>query len=201
MKKNTNIIFIRHGVTDLNAQNIYFGHLDPPLNKHGIEQINNIKKILLNEKVDLFYSSDLKRCVESAEIINEVYKLNIVKDKKFRELNFGIFEGKSYKEITEEFPLESKMFFKNWKEYKIPNGESLEEHLTRSINKIEEIKNENMGKNIIITAHSGTIRSIITHYLYNSLDGYWKFKFDNGSATKLCFTEDNFVYLEYLNRI
>ena len=57
VSKNTNIIFIRHGVTDLNAQNIYFGHLDPPLNKHGIEQINNIKKIDGIEKVTRVYNT------------------------------------------------------------------------------------------------------------------------------------------------
>ena len=84
MSKNTNIIFIRHGETDLNFKKVYFGHLDPSLNKLGIEQINNTKKILSNEKIDLFYSSDLKRCVESSEIINEFYKLDIVKEQNFR---------------------------------------------------------------------------------------------------------------------
>ena len=201
MSKNTNIIFIRHGETDLNIKKVYFGHLDPSLNKLGIEQINNTKKILFNEKIDLFYSSDLKRCVESSEIINEFYKLDIIKDQNFRELNFGIFEGKSHAEVTEEFPDESKMLFENWKEYKIPKGESLKEQLIRSVNKIEEIKNKNSSKNILVMAHSGTIKSILTHYLYENLDGFWKFRLDNGSATKLCFTEDNFSYLEYLNRV
>ena len=54
MSKNTNIIFIRHGETDLNFKKVYFGHLDPSLNKLGIEQINNTKKFFPMKKLIFF---------------------------------------------------------------------------------------------------------------------------------------------------
>ena len=65
MNKNTEFIFIRHGITDLNVKKVYFGQLDPPLIDEGIQQIQNTRKNLTDENITLFYSSDLKRCTES----------------------------------------------------------------------------------------------------------------------------------------
>ena len=93
MNKNTEFIFIRHGITELNVKKVYFGQLDPALINEGIQQIQNTKKNLINENISLFYSSDLKRCTESAKIINESLNLDIIEKNGFRELNFGIFDS------------------------------------------------------------------------------------------------------------
>ena len=44
MNKNTEFIFIRHGITELNVKKVYFGQLDAPLINEGIQQIQNTKK-------------------------------------------------------------------------------------------------------------------------------------------------------------
>ncbi len=71
MGKNTEIIFIRHGETDLNKAKVYFGHLDPDLNETGIEQLRKAKILFeKREKMpDVVFSSDLKRCSQSMEIL------------------------------------------------------------------------------------------------------------------------------------
>ena len=46
MSKNTEFIFIRHGITELNVKKVYFGQLDPPLIDEGIQQIQNTNKNL-----------------------------------------------------------------------------------------------------------------------------------------------------------
>ena len=37
----TEILFIRHGETDYNKKNLYYGHLNPGLNETGINQLKN----------------------------------------------------------------------------------------------------------------------------------------------------------------
>ena len=113
MNKNTEFIFIRHGITELNVKKVYFGQLDPALINEGIQQIQNTKKNLINENISLFYSSDLKRCTESAKIINESRNLDIIEKEGFRELNFGIFEGISHEELMNKYPEEADIYFKN----------------------------------------------------------------------------------------
>ena len=49
----TEILFIRHGETDYNKKNLYYGYLNPGLNEIGTNQLKNTKKKLeeMNEKM------------------------------------------------------------------------------------------------------------------------------------------------------
>lgn len=69
--RQTNVIFIRHGETDMNKENLYFGHLDPELNETGIYQLKKTRKLLkyFEKNINIVYSSDLKRCMESTGIL------------------------------------------------------------------------------------------------------------------------------------
>ena len=96
------LILIRHGQTEMNAQNLYFGKLNPPLNDLGIEQAYMAKEKLSNIAYDCIYSSPLERTRETAEICNYLDK-DIIFDSNLEEINFGIFEGLTFKEISEKY--------------------------------------------------------------------------------------------------
>ena len=83
--------------------------------------------------------------------INENIKK--IADSSFRELNFGIFEGKTYEEISDEFPEEVEKMNKDWREYKVPQGESLKEVMERVVEKLEELikKHKNKKKKPLLT--------------------------------------------------
>ena len=101
MWKNTEVIFIRHGETDFNKAKLYFGHSDPDLNATGMEQLRNTRFLLeKREKTpDIVFSSDLKRCTQSMEILRIDKRVKKILTEELREVNFGIFEGKTYEEI------------------------------------------------------------------------------------------------------
>ena len=71
MRKQTEIVFIRHGETEFNKANLYFGHLDPELNATGRTQLLNTKETLrkIEKDIDEVFCSPLKRCIESMEIL------------------------------------------------------------------------------------------------------------------------------------
>lgn len=196
----TEFIFVRHGETEYNRKKLYFGHLDPGLNDLGRKQVMGAKELLKGVEIDAIYSSDLRRCVETAEIINEGLNKNIIETENLRELNFGIFEGKTYAELLKEFPQHSNEFFNNWENFKIPKGESLLELQNRCVKEIEKIRFKNAGKTILVSTHFGCVQGILSYYLCNGLSGYWKFAADNGSLTKLSFLDD-FVCINYLNKV
>ena len=198
----TEILFIRHGETDCNKKHLYYGHLNPSLNKTGISQLKNTKKKLekMNEKIDIVFSSDLKRCRESLELLKINKNIKTYFSEELRELNFGNIEGKTYKEIENKFPHYIDEMKNNWRHFKTEGGESLTDLQKRIVKKIDKIKNEHQNKKILIVAHSGVIQSLISYYLFNNLDGYWKFKLDNGSITKMTVMDDGFVYFNYINK-
>ena len=198
----TEILFIRHGETDCNKKHLYYGHLNPSLNETGINQLKNTKKKLekMNEKIDIIFSSDLKRCRESLELLEIDKNIKQHFSENLRELNFGILEGKTYKEIENQFPHYVNEMKNNWRNFKAEGGESLSDLQKRSVAKINKIKNEYKNKKILVVAHAGVIQSLISYYLFNNLDGYWKFRLDNGSITKMTVMNDGFIYFNYINK-
>ena len=201
MGENTEIIFIRHGETDFNRARLYFGHLDPDLNETGIEQLRKAKILFeKREKMpDVVFSSDLKRCSQSMEILQIDEETEKILTKDLREINFGIFEGKTYEEIKNKYPEKVEKMKDDWRNLKADKGESINEMMLRVAEKMNEIINQYRNKKILVVAHAGVIQALTSYYLFGNLDGYWKFKINNGSITKLHVMEDGYTYFEYIN--
>ena len=187
------LILVRHGQTEMNAQKLYFGKLDPPLNDLGISQAYQAKEKLLDIDYDIIYSSPLERAKQTAEICNYLDK-DINYNSKLEEINFGIFEGLTFKEISEKFPDEVKKMEENWKDYNYITGESPKEMFQRAISFLETL---DYSKNNLIVAHWGIINCIISYFISGNLDSYWKFKIKNGS---IAIFEGNFEF-SYLTKL
>ena len=187
------LILVRHGQTEMNAQKLYFGKLNPPLNDLGISQAYEAKDKLLNINYDIIYSSPLERAKQTAEICNYLDK-EIIYDSRLEEINFGIFEGLTFKEISEQYPNEVKEMEKNWKSFNYITGESLEELYQRAVSFLETL---DYTKDNLIISHWGIINCIISYFVSGTLETYWKFKVDNCSI--VIFEGDfNFSYLTKL---
>ena len=88
-----NLYIVRHGQTDWNIQGRIQGTTDVELNSIGINQAKQTAELLKNIDFDAIYSSPLKRTISTAEIINSYHNVNIIKDTRIIERNFGDFEG------------------------------------------------------------------------------------------------------------
>jgi len=187
------LILVRHGQTEMNAQKLYFGKLDPPLNDLGISQAYQAKEKLLDIDYDIIYSSPLERAKQTAEICNYLDK-DINYNSKLEEINFGIFEGLTFKEISEKFPDEVKKMEENWKDYNYITGESPKEMFQRAISFLETL---DYSKNNLIIGHWGIINCIISYFVSGSLDTYWKFEIKNGAVVIF---EGNFEF-SYLTKL
>lgn len=166
------LILVRHGESELNKANLFFGQLDPELTEEGVKQAYKAKEILKDAKYSTIYTSPLKRASKTAKIINND-RLEINKKDNLKELNFGILEGLGYEEILKKYPVAAKEWEDNWKTYNYETGESVEELQNRVINFIESLDFEN--KNIVVVCHFGVINCILSHYFSKKLEGYWKF--------------------------
>ena len=187
------LILVRHGQTEMNAQKLYFGKLDPPLNDLGISQAYQAKEKLLDIDYDIIYSSPLERAKQTAEICNYLDK-DISYNSKLEEINFGIFEGLTFKEISEKFPDEVKKMEENWKDYNYITGESPKEMFQRVISFLETL---DYSKNNLIIAHWGIINCIISYFVSGSLDTYLKFEIKNGAVVIF---EGNFEF-SYITKL
>ena len=67
----TRLLLIRHGQSVWNAARRWQGHSDAPLSALGFEQAAEVAATLAGERLDLLYSSDLKRAFATAWRIGE----------------------------------------------------------------------------------------------------------------------------------
>ena len=135
----------------------------------------------------------MERAKQTAEICNYLDK-DINYNYKLEEINFGIFEGLTFKEISEKFPDEVKKMEENWKDYNYITGESPKEMFQRAISFLETL---DYSKNNLIVAHWGIINCIISYFVSGSLDTYWKFEIKNGAVIIF---EGNFEF-SYLTKL
>ena len=187
------LILVRHGQTEMNAQKLYFGKLNPPLNDLWISQSYQAKEKLLDIDYDIIYSSPLERAKQTAEICNYLGK-DINYNSKLEEINFGVFEGLTFKQISEKYPDEVKKMEEDWKAYNYITGESPEEMFERAVSFLKTL---DYTKTNLIVAHWGIINCIISYFVSGSLDSYWKFEIKNGA---IVIFEGNFEF-SYLTKL
>ena len=188
------LIIVRHGQTQMNVEGIFFGKLDPGLNEMGRVQCKKACDILKKHGYDAIYSSDLVRASETAELVNYL-KLPIKFDKRLQEIDFGIFEGLSYKEIKEKYPVECEKSKNEWKTFDFVTGESLERLQSRAIEFVESL---DKTKNNLVVTHWGVINCILSWYFSEKLESYWKYSVENGGICIIEFADD-FPILKGLN--
>lgn len=92
------IYFTRHGLTEYNKERRIQGLLDSPLTREGEEKAKELALRLKDEAIELIYSSDQKRAMDSAKIIGEELKLDIVPQRLLREVSMLSHEGMTWKE-------------------------------------------------------------------------------------------------------
>lgn len=187
------IIMIRHGESEDNIKMI-FSRDDTRLTEKGIEQIKETKELLKQFDYNKVYYSPLKRTVETLETL----ELEGIEEQRIREINFGIFTGKTYKEILEIYPEESKLWVEDSKNYKMSEGESLLEVYNRLVEFLEEISQET--ENILLVCHDCIIRLALC-WIFDNPDYFFKFKIDNGSINILSVDEEGFKFIKKLNYI
>jgi probable phosphoglycerate mutase len=90
----TTLLLVRHGETVDNARQIMQGQTQGELNGHGREQARAVADRLAGEQIDTVVASDLRRAVQTAEIIAAPHGLPVVTTPLLRERDWGGFTGR-----------------------------------------------------------------------------------------------------------
>ncbi|MBR0259531.1 MAG: histidine phosphatase family protein [Prevotella sp.] len=98
----TTILLVRHGETVDNARQIMQGQTQGELNERGREQARQVAERLAKEHVDAVIASDLRRAIQTAEIIARPHSLPVVSTPLLRERDWGGFTGRYIPELRGE---------------------------------------------------------------------------------------------------
>lgn len=144
------LILARHGETIENSFGILQGQTHGTLSEKGILQAKELADRLRGENIDVCFSSDLCRAVDTAMIVLEKQtRKSYFKDSRLRERYLGDFEGQN-------IPA-------NWNSTANYGGtESIEDLFNRVKSFIEFLQQNYTGKTILIISHGITIKAMMS---------------------------------------
>ncbi len=185
------LILIRHGQSTWNAENRFTGWVDVDLSKKGVEEAEQSGELIrgLNIKIDISYTSFLKRAIKTLTTILQINKLELKFNTAWQlnERHYGSLTGLNKEETKKKIGEEQfKNYRRSWdispppmpenSKYlsnfsplngSIPIGmtpftESLKHTYERVVPFYEkEIKkNLSRGKNVLISAHGNSLRAL-----------------------------------------
>ena len=175
------LIAIRHGETEWNVQGREMGQLDSPLTPRGRRQAQAIADRLSREYFSALYCSDLGRAVETAEIVAAASGVRAVVNIGLRERHMGIFQGLTKAEMAQRYPSEYSAYRRLGHSYQIPNGESGQQRLDRSVRVFSALASEHVEGTIIAITHGGFLMGFFEHVLGLGPGNGWRFKKQNAA--------------------
>ena len=190
------IILIRHGVTLWNVEARIQGISDVELSPEGIRQAELLAENFPFDKVDAVYSSDLSRAKTTAKFVADKFNLPVQTTAALREVDFGIWEGKSFAELEKYEADNLKIFHTNPAELRLNRAETFQQAQARAMNEIKKIiaYHELDGESrVVAVAHGSINRAILCAILDIPLKNMWRlsqfntainiFRVDDGNFT------------------
>lgn len=161
------VYLVRHGETDWNRDGTCMGQQDIPLNAPGRCQAELTAERFAKEKLASIYSSDLKRALQTGEMIAQPHGLEPIARRALREMNYGGWEGHTRAEIEKLFPESRELDYEREDSlsFQPPGGESRQALYQRVTREFEAICARHLDQPVLIAAHGGVIRAIVNYVL------------------------------------
>jgi broad specificity phosphatase PhoE len=191
------LLLVRHGATAWNNEGRIIGSTDLPLSTDGRKQAQQLGIRLSGEPIDIILSSDLRRASETARIISVECKTPLALDNRLREVDFGLWEGMTVREIQEKYTKE----FDDWKNnssFSPPNGERYPSITGRMQSFLGDLKNDHSGNTVLIVSHGVILQMMIFQLMDFPYRNDWHFYMFNGSITEMMINKARTVMV-YLN--
>ena len=141
---SVNITYFVHGTTTDNEADLATGWQDGVLSSLGVEQSIALGQKIADKKFDAVFCSDLKRAVDSAELMFG-QKYQIIQDSRLRECDYGDMTGKSAKEFKDNLI--------DFVDHPFINGESYKDVENRIRTFVDFLKDNYDGRTVALVAH------------------------------------------------
>jgi probable phosphoglycerate mutase len=142
----------------------YIGRSDLALSPVGMEQARQWQAVFREVGLSDIFCSDLQRAVQTARIIAEGRRLEVVALPELREVDLGVWEGLAFETVRATDPRAYANRGRDPAGYRPPSGESFADLQARVMPAFERIATQCTG-NPLIVAHAGVNRVILCHLL------------------------------------
>ena len=148
----------RHGESDWNRERRWQGHADRPLSPLGLEQASALADAVQTRSIVAVYSSDLRRALDTAEVVAGRLGLTVTALPDLREVDVGSWSGLHLEEVERLYPEGAERWrsgLTGW-----DDGETVDAMAERVVNAVERIAAAHPGADVLVVAHGGPIRAL-----------------------------------------
>ena len=142
------LYIVRHGQTEENLQRILQGQMPGHLTEEGIHQAEEARDRLKDIPFQSIITSDLKRAVDTANIISQVHQCPLILEPLLRERDFGIHTGGPYISISHALD---------------PSAETMEQLAQRAADFLNKLTQSSSSLFSLLTSHP---LLVISHGLF-----------------------------------
>ncbi len=160
------LYLLRHGQTDLSREDTFCGAgLDPELTQQGLEMAQAFTAAYSAKAWSAIYSSDLRRCFVTAQLLADAVHKQIEARADLREIAYGKWEGMTKERVSEEYHDDYVSWLADPAWHAPTGGELAVMIARRGLRVIEEINQQFVDGNVLIVSHKATIRIILCSLL------------------------------------
>ncbi len=131
--------------------------------------INRIKDI----KFDVIYTSPSARAMETSMLIKGDLDIPLIQSERLYEMNFGDWEGEILENILERYAEQYRNLILAPSKYVPITGETYEQVFERTFDFIEELKQKEKQKTVLIVTHGITRKAIMSFFQKEEIDTFW----------------------------
>ena len=168
----TRLYLVRHGATQLTAEDRFSGAVGVDLSEEGRRQVKRLAERLSDDGIAAVYCSPLSRTVETADLLAKPHRLAPTHCDGLREISHGRWEGLTRREVEQRFPEE----YAAWEEdpftFAPKDGESGLGVLARALPVVREVVVAHPNECVLVVSHKATLRLILSSLLGFDARGY-----------------------------
>ena len=157
----TRVYLIRHGATELSAEDRFAGSVDVLLSADGANQARLLGQRLAPQPIVAVYASPMKRTVATAELVAEPHHLPVQTVDAVREIAHGRWEGKARAEVEAEWPDEYERWEHDPYSFAPVGGESGLQVTARALPALLELIEQHRDSQFAVVSHKATIRLLL----------------------------------------
>jgi broad specificity phosphatase PhoE len=168
----TRLLLVRHGATELTAEDRFSGAVGVDLSTEGRAQVARLAERLVDEPLAAVYCSPLSRTVETASILAAPHELPLLHRDGLREMGHGRWEGLTRRDVEERFPGEYAAWEADPFTFAPEGGESGLAVLARALPVIRQLVVDHPGQRVLVVSHKATLRLLLSSLLGFDPRGY-----------------------------
>ncbi len=178
------IFFVRHGLTDWNAQRRFQGTSDIPLNDMGLAQAETAAGRCAQLSIERVYHSALLRAAQTAQAVARACGAPLIAETGFNEVHLGKIQSLTRDEAMAQYPQEFSAYLADMVHVAPPEGENLLQLQKRALAALSKVEEDAKGcERIAVVSHGALLKALLSGIAGIDMRDIGRFDVSNGSIS------------------